>query len=100
MKRLFLLTLVLLVGGCTQKPDDTPIQEQQGWTSGTLSNGLRYHIYPNNKEAVALRMYVHVGSANETAQQKATLTFLNTWRLMALVTLAPMIWSTYLSIQA
>lgn len=76
MKRLFLLTLVLLVGGCTQKPDDTPIQEQQGWTSGTLSNGLRYHIYPNNKEAVALRMYVHVGSANETAQQKGYAHFL------------------------
>ncbi|RTZ17229.1 insulinase family protein [Vibrio aquaticus] len=75
MKRIFLLILVLLVG-CTHKPDDAPIQEQPGWTSGTLSNGLRYHIYPNNKEAVALRMYVHAGSVNETDEQKGYAHFL------------------------
>ncbi|MFM2586985.1 M16 family metallopeptidase [Vibrio sp. TBV020] len=75
MKKLFFVILLVLVG-CSQPKQDISIETDSGWTSGQLENGLKYHIYPNDKEAVAIRMYVHVGSAHETEEQKGYAHFL------------------------
>ncbi|MDN3685703.1 insulinase family protein [Vibrio sinaloensis] len=47
-----------------------PIEPDTNWTQGQLENGVKYHIYPTDGNPVSLRLYVHVGSAQETDQQK------------------------------
>jgi len=75
MKKIFLLILLVLVG-CTQSKQEVPIEADSGWTAGVLENGVRYHIYPTDDESVALRMYVHIGSAHESDNQKGYAHFL------------------------
>lgn len=74
--RIILLIFAFVLVGCTQPKGVTPIQQDSNWTQGELANGLRYHIYPMDSEPVSLRLYVHVGSAQETEQQKGYAHFL------------------------
>lgn len=73
--RIILLIVSIFIVGCTQSSPTTPIQPDPNWTQGQLDNGVKYHIYPTDKEPVSLRLYVHIGSAHETEQQKAMRTF-------------------------
>ncbi|UUM32872.1 M16 family metallopeptidase [Vibrio japonicus] len=74
--RIILLIVSLFLVGCSQPASETPIQPDLDWTQGELENGVKYHIYPNDKEPVSLRLYVHVGSVNETENQKGYAHFL------------------------
>lgn len=74
--RLIFLALALLLVGCSQPKVEVPIQQDPQWTSGQLENGLRYHVYPMDDEAVSIRLFVHTGSAQETDQQKGYAHFL------------------------
>ena len=74
--RIIILLISLILVGCTQPKVVTPIQPDTNWTQGELGNGLKYHIYPTDSEPVSLRLYVHVGSAQESAQQKGYAHFL------------------------
>ncbi|NOI28092.1 M16 family metallopeptidase [Vibrio coralliilyticus] len=64
-----LIWFVLLLTGCAQQSASIPIQQDTNWTSGQLDNGLRYHIYPIDTEAISLRLFVHAGSLEETTDQ-------------------------------
>ncbi|MCG9596952.1 insulinase family protein [Vibrio sp. Isolate25] len=64
-----LIMFVLLLAGCAQQSTNIPIQQDTNWTSGQLDNGFRYHIYPIDTEAISLRLFVHVGSLEETPDQ-------------------------------
>lgn len=68
MKKVLIL-FVLLLTGCTQQSTSIPTQQDTNWTSGQLDNGLRYHIYPLDTEAISLRLFVHAGSLEETPDQ-------------------------------
>lgn len=74
--RIICYVLALLLVGCSQPKVEVPIQQDPQWTSGALENGVRYHFYPLDDESVSIRMYVHVGSAQETEQQKGYAHFL------------------------
>lgn len=74
--RILLLFLSLVLVGCTQPQVMTPIEPDINWTHGQLDNGMKYHIYPTDGEAVSLRLYVHIGSVHETDQQKGYAHFL------------------------
>ncbi|KGY10387.1 peptidase M16 [Vibrio sinaloensis] len=74
--RIILLFFSLILVGCSQPEMTTPIQPDTNWTKGELGNGLKFHIYPTTSEPVSLRMYVHVGSAHETAEQRGYAHFL------------------------
>lgn len=74
--RIILLIVSLFLVGCSQPESNTPIQPDLSWTQGELENGVKYHIYPNDKEPVSLRLYVHVGSVNEAENQKGYAHFL------------------------
>ncbi|KOO09124.1 M16 family metallopeptidase [Vibrio hepatarius] len=74
--RIILLIVSIFIVGCTQSSPTTPIQPDPNWTQGQLDNGVKYHIYPTDKEPVSLRLYVHIGSAHETEQQKGYAHFL------------------------
>ncbi|WP_412498043.1 M16 family metallopeptidase [Vibrio furnissii] len=59
----------LLLVGCAAQPTSTPFKPSQAWVSQTLDNGLTYHLYPDQNEAVSIRLYVHAGSFQETLRQ-------------------------------
>lgn len=75
MRILFFILSLFLVG-CSQSNSSTPLQPDPNWTHGVLENGVSYHIYPNDKQPVSLRLYMHVGSINETEQQRGYAHFL------------------------
>lgn len=76
MRKLFFLLVFILVG-CSQPKIETPIEQDPDWTSGQLENGMRFHIYPlEESEPVSLRLLFHVGSAQETEQQRGYAHFL------------------------
>ncbi|MCC2522261.1 M16 family metallopeptidase [Vibrio coralliilyticus] len=68
MKKVLIL-FILLLTGCAQQSTSIPTQQDTNWTSGQLDNGLRYHIYPLDTEAISLRLFVHAGSLEETPDQ-------------------------------
>ncbi|MFB9217918.1 M16 family metallopeptidase [Vibrio sinaloensis] len=74
--RILLLFISLILVGCTQPQVLKPIEPDTNWTQGQLENGVKYHIYPTDGNPVSLRLYVHVGSAQETDQQKGYAHFL------------------------
>nr|WP_086940917.1 insulinase family protein [Thaumasiovibrio occultus] len=68
-KHAIVLTALSLLAGC-QSIGNTPYQADPLWQQGTLKNGLRYHLYPLEKEPVSVRMIVHAGSQQETLNQQ------------------------------
>ncbi|RSD32586.1 M16 family metallopeptidase [Vibrio pectenicida] len=70
MKKLFALCWLLLVGCAQNTPSSpVPIQLNTNWSSGTLKNGLKYHLYPMDSKEVSIRLLVHVGSTAEESSQ-------------------------------
>ena len=70
MKKLFALCWLLLVGCAQNTPSSpVPIQLNTNWSSGTLENGLKYHLYPMDSKEVSIRLLVHVGSTAEESSQ-------------------------------
>lgn len=47
----------------------TPLSDDPNWVHGTLSNGMRYHLYRKNREEVSIRLLMNVGSINEKDDQ-------------------------------
>ncbi|MER2496364.1 insulinase family protein [Vibrio neptunius] len=68
MKKILIL-VVLLLTACAQQTTSIPIEKNTNWTSGQLNNGLKYHIYPIDTEALSLRLFIHAGSLEETPDQ-------------------------------
>ncbi|NVD07812.1 insulinase family protein [Vibrio sp. JPW-9-11-11] len=76
MRKVFILFLFILVG-CSQPKIETPIEQDPDWVSGQLDNGMRFHIYPiEESEPVSVRLLFHIGSAQETQQQRGYAHFL------------------------
>ncbi|SDH15742.1 Predicted Zn-dependent peptidase [Vibrio xiamenensis] len=74
--RYLLLAFAALLFGCSQLSDQTSIQADSHWQSKTLANGLRYHVYPTDDEAVSVRLIVHAGSLQESDEQRGYAHFL------------------------
>ncbi|WP_087017875.1 M16 family metallopeptidase [Thaumasiovibrio subtropicus] len=60
-------TLVVLSGCGTTTT--TQFEPDPNWVQGELSNGLSYHLYQKEGDAVSVRMVVHAGSLQETSNQ-------------------------------
>lgn len=71
---LFVSCLFLL--GCASNQAFTPIKEDPYWASAELANGMKYHIYPNQKEPVSIRLIVHAAAFQENNQQQGYAHFL------------------------
>ncbi|AIS56906.1 insulinase family protein [Vibrio coralliilyticus] len=74
--RILLFFIAVVISGCSSFPHDPPIEADKGWIEGTLDNGLKYHIYPVSGAPVSVRLFVRVGSAQETEQQRGYAHFL------------------------
>lgn len=61
--------LCVLLAGCAAQQTNRPLQPDQRWVTQTLPNGLTYHLYPDSEQEVSIRLYIHAGSMQETAQQ-------------------------------
>ncbi|PAR35794.1 M16 family metallopeptidase [Vibrio metoecus] len=70
MKNKYLVgILCVLLAGCAVQQIHRPLQPDQRWVTQTLPNGLTYHLYPDTEQEVSIRLYVHAGSMQETAEQ-------------------------------
>ena len=70
MKKLFALCWLLLVGCAQNTPSSPiPIQPNTNWSSGTLENGLKYHLYPMDSNEVSMQLLIRVGSGAEEPHQ-------------------------------
>lgn len=70
MKNKYLVgILCVLLAGCAVKQIHRPLQSDQRWITQTLPNGLTYHLYPDTEQEISIRLYVHAGSMQETAEQ-------------------------------
>lgn len=56
--------------GCSTAPTQTLLKSDPYWVSGELENGLKYHVYPDRKQPVSVRLIVHAGSFQETELQQ------------------------------
>ncbi|MFW7525243.1 M16 family metallopeptidase [Vibrio ostreicida] len=65
-----LLFVLLLLSGCAQQSNPVAFKPNNNWSTGVLDNGLKYHIYPLETEALSLRLFVHAGSLQETPSQR------------------------------
>lgn len=74
--RIFLFFIAVVISGCSSFPNDPPIEADKGWIEGALGNGLKYHIYPVSGAPVSVRLFVRVGSLQETDQQRGYAHFL------------------------
>ncbi|WP_234425360.1 M16 family metallopeptidase [Vibrio coralliilyticus] len=74
--RIFLFFIAVVISGCSSFPNDPPIEADKGWIEGALDNGLKYHIYPVSGAPVSVRLFVRVGSLQETDQQRGYAHFL------------------------
>ncbi len=74
----FLLVGLFLLVGCQQDGQwyATTIKSDPDWQHGQLENGMKYHLYQKDDEAVELRFVVHAGSAQENEQQHGYAHFL------------------------
>ncbi|ASK55200.1 peptidase M16 [Vibrio tarriae] len=61
--------LCVLLAGCALQQTNRALQPDQRWVTQTLPNGLTYHLYPDSEQEVSIRLYIHAGSMQETAQQ-------------------------------
>lgn len=76
MRKLF-FSLLFILSGCVQPNVEAPIEPDPDWVSGQLENGVRFHLYPmEDTEEVSLRLFFHVGSAQETDAQRGYAHFL------------------------
>lgn len=89
MKKVLIL-FVLLLTGCAQQSTSIPTQQDTNWTSGQLDNGLRYHIYPLDTEAISLRLFVHAAPWKKRQTNLDTLTLSSIWHLTAVKILRQM----------
>lgn len=67
--RLLVSILCILFAYCALQQTNRALQPDQRWVTQTLPNGLTYHLYPDSEQEVSIRLYVHAGSMQETAQQ-------------------------------
>lgn len=65
------LTACLLLSACASQPQPQPQQWDQRVVRGELANGLRYNLValPDSAGRLDLRLTVHAGSVDETAEQ-------------------------------
>lgn len=70
MKKTFALCWLLLVGCAQNAPSQSPpIQPNTNWSSGTLDNGMKYHLYPMDSKKVSMQLLIRVGSGAEKPDQ-------------------------------
>ncbi|WP_341663466.1 insulinase family protein [Vibrio sp.] len=70
MKKTFALCWLLLVGCAQNTPSQSPpIEPNANWSSGTLDNGMKYHLYPMDTNKVSMQLLVRVGSGAEEPNQ-------------------------------
>lgn len=70
MKNQYLVgILCILLAGCALQQTNRALQPDQRWVTQRLTNGLTYHLYPDSEQEVSIRLYIHAGSMQETAQQ-------------------------------
>lgn len=70
-----IFTILLLVA-CHRLPEPQPLKADSQWLQGQLDNGMQYHLRPVSGEPVSLRLLVHAGAVDETAEQAGYAHFL------------------------
>ncbi|CAG22604.1 M16 family metallopeptidase [Photobacterium profundum] len=66
----------LLLVACQHVPEPQSLQADSQWLQGKLKNGMQYHLLPISGEPVSLRLLVHAGAVDETAEQAGYAHFL------------------------
>ncbi|MCW8330755.1 insulinase family protein [Photobacterium sp. SDRW27] len=66
----------LLLVACQHLHEPQSLEVDNQWLQGQLKNGLQYHLLPVSGEPVSLRLLVHTGAVDETAEQAGYAHFL------------------------
>lgn len=69
LARYVAIAVILFLSGCANNASP-PLLTDPNWSSETLANGFRYHLYPIEGQEIEMRLIVNVGSLSEREQER------------------------------